>query len=102
MTDAEKLAWRQAWFKSLEGQAYVRNPSGHSAMINDDATFRLDDVAPGTYRFNISVNAPPENPYTINGTRIGEETRTITVPDGDPDKPIDLGEIELMPIVPQN
>jgi hypothetical protein len=100
MTDAEKLAWRQAWFKSAEGQAYVRNPRHHSTMI-DDGTFRIDDVAPGKYRFNVSVNAPPENRYTINGPRIGEETRIITISDGDPDEPIDLGDIEVTPIDPQ-
>lgn len=100
MTDAEKLAWRQAWFKSAEGQAYVRNPRHHSTMI-DDGTFRIDDVAPGKYRFNVTADAPPENRYTINGPRIGEATRTITISDGDPDEPLDLGDIELTPIDPQ-
>jgi hypothetical protein len=95
MTDSEKLAWRQAWYKSAEGQAYRRNPNGHGTMINDDGNFRLDDVAPGTYRFKVSLNAPPENPYTIIGPQIGEETRTITISNGDPDEPIDLGDIEL-------
>jgi RNA polymerase sigma factor (sigma-70 family) len=95
MTDSEKLVWRQVWFKSAEGQAYRRNQSGHGAMINDDGTFRLEDIAPGTYRFKASLNGPPENPYTINGPQIGEETRIITISDGDPDEPIDLGEIEL-------
>jgi RNA polymerase sigma factor (sigma-70 family) len=97
MTAAEKLAWRQAWYKSAEGQARRLNPNGHGTMINDDGIFRLDDVAPGTYRLKVSVNAPPEHPYTINGPRIGEETRTITISDGDPGEPIDLGDIKLMP-----
>lgn len=101
MTDAEKLAWRQAWFKSAEGQARMRNPRGHSVMIENDGTFRIDDVAPGKYRLNVTADAPPENRYTINGPRIGEETRTITISEGDPDEPIDLGDIELTPMDPQ-
>jgi hypothetical protein len=100
MTNSEKLAWRQAWLKSEDGQAFVRNPRQYSTMIGDDGTFRFEDVATGTYRLNVTVNAPPKARYQIFGPPIGTVTRTITVvpvSNGDPDEPLDLGEIELQP-----
>ena len=98
MTDAEKLAWRQAWLKSQEGQAYLRNQRQYSAKIDGDGTFRFDDVAEGTYRLSASAYAAPSDRFHIQGPRIGSLTSNITVSpveDGGNDEPLDLGGLVL-------
>jgi peroxiredoxin/protocatechuate 3,4-dioxygenase beta subunit len=66
-----------------------------AANLDADGRFRIDDVVPGTYELRIPVNSPPDPSRCGAGAEIGRATRTVTVPEGPVDSPVDLGDVTV-------
>ncbi len=72
----------------------------YQTMVDDEGRFHIDDVAPGSYRLDISASDPPQNALQVEGLPFVTLTRDITIPPsttGNTDGLIDLGDIELHP-----
>ncbi len=98
MTREQRAAWYKTWSTTEEAKAYmayVENPRSFGFGIERDGSFRIDDVAPGTYDLTLQL---------LDGQRrreIAIAKRTVVVPvipGGRSDEPLDLGAIELKAI----
>jgi thiol-disulfide isomerase/thioredoxin/protocatechuate 3,4-dioxygenase beta subunit len=111
--DMEK---RQQYIESDEGkkafEAYNKvtekltiNRKHYGFAINSDGTFRIDDVLPGTYMLNVSIDKPLPGRSCGNGDSVGQVNQEVTVSElaegvtYDP-VPMDLGTISITPIKP--
>jgi hypothetical protein len=88
-------AERQAYMRSPEWQAQLRNMKNYAFAVNADGSFQVDSVAPGSYSINASA--------LENGNRsfmpVAQGSIQFTVPDSaDPLNPIPVGEIVLKPV----
>lgn len=71
--------------------------------VNEDGSFRVEDVPPGRYTLEATVTEPPRDPlserrFLAEGKVIGALTRDVVVPlipGGVSDLPLDLGTFEL-------
>jgi hypothetical protein len=97
MTAAERRIWYENWVLTEEGiayQAYEQNRRIYGFRVERDGSFRIDDVAPGTYEL---ILKPWETPP---GRRpLATATRTVVVaeiPGGRSDIPLDLGAVEML------
>ena len=95
MTREQRAAWYKTWATTAEGKAYLawqENPRIHGFAVARDGSFRIDDVAAGTYNLSLQL---------YDGQRrraIATIKRTVVVPaipGGRSDEPLDLGELEL-------
>lgn len=102
MTKREQQQWRKEWHKSDEFRryrdAYWHDPNwrDYTFRINEDGSFRIEDVIAGKYELTVWI----EEPITARGRgeEIGSYRGTIEVPQmpgGRSDEPLDLGELEL-------
>lgn len=103
MTRREQQQWRIQWRKSkdyrLYRDAYWHDPNWrqYTFRINDDGSFRIEDVIAGTYDLTVWI----EERLTGQGRpeEIGSYRGTIEVPQMPgrrSDEPLDLGELELV------
>ncbi|UCF16590.1 MAG: redoxin domain-containing protein, partial [Phycisphaerales bacterium] len=101
MTKREQQQWRMQWYKTEEYRqyrdAYWHDPNWrqYTFRINDDGSFRIEDVIAGKYDLTVWIEE------RITGAGRPEEIAsyygTIEVPQGgQSDEPLDLGELELM------
>ena len=68
----------------------------YAAHLDKDGRFHIDDVPPGKYVLEVTVNAASYPLVWGAGSEIGTAKMTVTVPDapaGRPDDPLDLGTI---------
>jgi RNA polymerase sigma factor (sigma-70 family) len=87
---------REFWLSDAGIQA---KPAAHeyTAVFEPDGTFRINDVLPGTYQFEIRVS-DPKDPRIPFGKSIATLTKEIVVGEvgtGDSSEPFDLGVLEL-------
>jgi hypothetical protein len=85
---------------SLSTLSSIAKHSGapYQTMVDDEGRFHIDDVAPGSYRLDVSASEPPQSTLQVEGLPFGTMTRDITIPpatSGNPNELIDLGDIEL-------
>ncbi|MHC4499767.1 MAG: carboxypeptidase regulatory-like domain-containing protein, partial [Planctomycetota bacterium] len=56
----EQKEWEQRWRESEEGEAYAKmeweKGRSYGVRMEDDGTFRAEDVPPGTYQLQVSVS----------------------------------------------
>jgi beta-lactamase regulating signal transducer with metallopeptidase domain len=64
--------------------------------FDKDGSFRIEDVAPGTYELKIPVSLPSDK-TTCGPDRatMGEATLPVTVPDGPEDQPVEVGDVKV-------
>ncbi len=99
--DEKKVAeWLAVWEKTEAGKAYKAETAAYTkrflespafrTSVNDDGSFRIDDMPPGDYGMIISLAVP-------GGYR--NEYRRFTVPTSEePNAPFELGEMKLKSI----
>ncbi len=93
---------RQAEFwRTEQGRALERQRRHYALVFDNDGTFRVENVEPGTYTVYVSPTNPDrgENYYE----NVGSMNKTVTVPEppaGKPDEPFDLGAMDLQVRMP--
>ncbi|MCA1685981.1 MAG: carboxypeptidase regulatory-like domain-containing protein [Planctomycetia bacterium] len=93
------IDWRQnnpAEIKLARGKL-GQGPRGwdrYAANLDRDGRFRIDDVPPGSYELTVPVNTPPDPRSCGAGTEIGRATLQLSVPEGDVDVLVDVGNVE--------
>ncbi len=99
-TDEERQAlWarqrklQEAYWRSPEGRAWERGNRSYVLEFETNGAFRIDGVPPGSYTLNISPTDPSREDYSYE--QIGNFSHEVTVPAGDPARPIDLGEFSI-------
>jgi len=102
MTNRQKQEWLRAWWQTPEATAYSeqiwRNPNwrAYTFRIEDDGSFRVEDVIGGKYKMTVYLEEEP----TREGRpeEIGGYSGTIEVPpmaQAYTDEPLDLGNLVL-------
>jgi hypothetical protein len=102
MSRQDAMAWEEKWRQTAEGKnvdaevSKVLNAIHHyNAVVKADGTFRIDDIAPGTYWLLMSL----EQPKSGNGSAgyqapvggVRREVRVVEVAGGVTDDALDLG-----------
>jgi hypothetical protein len=88
LTEEERPEWLHRWWFTEDGRAYrhVKRGFGYGVELQDDGSFRVDEIQPGTYDLHI-----------ISRGR-AEAVREVVIPepvsksDG---RPVDLGTLNL-------
>jgi peroxiredoxin len=63
--------------------------------FDEDGTFRIEDVVPGTYELKIPVNLPSDRrTWGTPRATMGEVTLPVTVPEGPEDQPVEIGDVK--------
>ncbi|MCC6580606.1 MAG: carboxypeptidase regulatory-like domain-containing protein [Phycisphaeraceae bacterium] len=106
MSNEEKQQWYVKWLASEIGQLFQTRQRQqeleqrhYNFMIQPDGSFRIEDVAPGTYDLNVQLHEPPINSRCGWGDLIGRIHHTFTVPTTDMaynPQPLDLGTLTLV------
>ena len=94
LNKAKNWDWTRAWRKTPEGQAHLDARVVISTTLAPDGSFRIDDVPPGEYRVQVSVNED----RVSNRRSFAPLGTTLTIPPipgGRSDQPIDLGRLGL-------
>lgn len=102
MTRREQQKWRAQWRQTPEAKAFYEamwsNPNWrqYCFTIQEDGSFRIEDVIPGTYDLTVWL----EEPFSSQGPpeEIGGYHGTVEVPEmaeARSDEPLDLGELTL-------
>ena len=110
MIEPEKRAWNNSWRQSQEGKAYRKmeweKVRYYVLKIDQDGSFRAEDVPAGAYKLQATVGAPPGGAWWWGRSRVsagqpvfgGTLTHEFEVPDmneGWSDEPLDLGALEV-------
>jgi len=110
MIEPEKRAWNNSWRQSQEGKAYRKmeweKVRSYVVKIDQDGSFRAEDVPAGAYKLQATVGAPPGGAWWWGRSRVsagqpvfgGTLTHEFEVPDmneGWSDEPLDLGALEV-------
>jgi peroxiredoxin len=101
MTRRQQRQWREQWLKTDEFKKYRdahfnKNWRSYSFRIDDDGSFRVEDVIAGKYRLDAIVEEPDVGQDWLE--EIASYYGTVEVPQmpsGRSDEPLDLGEREL-------
>jgi thiol-disulfide isomerase/thioredoxin len=84
-------------FNHEPDQSVLPGASGGQAMffagLDEEGRFRIDDVPPGTYRLQLSVDPPATALSRGSGNPIGAAVVEVVVPEGPDGEPVDLGEV---------
>ena len=94
------IAGEQKFWLSEAGSEAQRNSRRYLVVFATDGSFRIDDVSPGTYWFNICVPDPSAPDAPFGGKIIGSVQKEIIVPEagtGNESSPVDVGVFELVP-----
>ena len=102
MTEQQKAEWLKKWYDSQN-----RKPSASfNILIEQDGSFRIDDVSAGIYTLSVYIHAPPQGQHRPFGDMIASVNKNnITVPDmpgGRSDEPLDLGTVQLEKPMPRS
>jgi beta-lactamase regulating signal transducer with metallopeptidase domain/protocatechuate 3,4-dioxygenase beta subunit len=100
---SEFRAWQREISSTDEAKKYeqtqaefAKTPTGYAASINPDATFRIEDIPPGTYDLDASATIGSNRSGNANVAGIGNAHITIPAPPGGvTDTPISVGDIHL-------
>ena len=101
MTKRQQQDWYKQWRKTPEAQAYYdaiwhnRDQRHYTFRIAVDGTFRIEDVIPGKYDFNVWLE---ERLGSGRPEEIGGYSGTVEVPPMDEaysDDPLDIGDLVL-------
>ena len=98
-TEEERAESYRKWLETDEGKAYQawqKDRRNHAFRIEDDGSFRIDDVTSGTYDLSLTILDGGPN----NGKPLVTAKRTVVVPEmegGQSVEPLALGTIELVP-----
>jgi RNA polymerase sigma factor (sigma-70 family) len=105
-SEKEYFAAQQQWYGRLRefwlSEAGIRAksaPHEYTAIFGADGTFRINDVLPGIYRFEIHLSDPNDPRGFPFGKTIATLTKEITVDAGGSEKasePFNLGVLELI------
>jgi hypothetical protein len=92
----------RAWESLPETIAARKNQRSYTLIMQEDGTFRVDDVLAGSYTMNIRVTEPRSAQGLQNGmpNAIGTLTTNVVVPeipDATAAPPLDIGTIEVPP-----
>ena len=105
MTDAQKRAWWES--VADEDKAYrqaIESRVSYPFAVHADGSFRIEDVPPGDYQLEVTINAPRTGGATVFPqpiARLEHEFTVLEIPGGRGDEPLDLGKLELEPVVEQ-
>ncbi|MEZ5942877.1 MAG: carboxypeptidase regulatory-like domain-containing protein [Planctomycetaceae bacterium] len=83
-TDAEPVPWRFAFIYLDQAGQGIENRRRYWATVEKDGTFRIDDVIPGSYSFQVRFDEHP----------IQFKPQLVEVPEGDESEPVDIGIIK--------
>lgn len=92
-------AWYAEWRESDEGKAQEAARRYYSFAIEEDGTFRAEDIPPGAYTMSLTVNEPPVGNQCGFGAPIGSANFEFEVPpmkDVHSNEPLDVGEHPLV------
>jgi peroxiredoxin len=84
-----------AWQQSEEFRDAIANRRSYGIVIDEEGSFRVDDVPAGEYRLSFNLTEPADDRPGM-GTPIGSLSREVTVPgmaEARSDEPLDLGEL---------
>ncbi len=92
----------RAWESLPETIAARKNQRSYTLIMQEDGTFRVDDVLAGSYSMNIRVTEPRNAQASQNGmpNTIGTLSTNVVVPeipDAPAAPPLDIGTIEVPP-----
>jgi hypothetical protein len=89
---------RKEWGKSQqEAQRQWQDSRRYYAFaVAEDGSFRVEDVAPGTYRLILSVTQEGAR-YRDSVASAQVEVKIDEIPGGQTDEPLDMGTLELKP-----
>jgi hypothetical protein len=93
------IAGEREFWLSEAGREAQRKSRHYMLVFATDGSFRINDVAPGTYWFNVGVSDPSALGTSIDGKTIGSVQKDVIVPEasGNESSPVDLGAFELVP-----
>ncbi|WP_165248722.1 M56 family metallopeptidase [Paludisphaera soli] len=74
----------------------------YGGNFDADGRFRAEDVPPGRYKLIVSVDAPARAGARTIEAPLGRATHSFTVPEGDQDAPVDIGEVPITLDAPQD
>jgi RNA polymerase sigma factor (sigma-70 family) len=96
MTKQQRDDWQKAWNQTPAGREYRRLRWSESFTINPDGTFRIEDLAPGTYNVSFRIFRN-ENGFGEDLVQCGKEFTVPPLPAGveRSDEPLDLGTIDV-------
>ncbi len=87
---------QRAYWTSEEGRTRQRESRSYLLLFNEDGSFRVDAVPPGTYLLNVTPTEPGEQQF--QDKPLGTLSKEIVVPEAPADQrdtPFDLGTLEL-------
>ena len=87
---------QKAWYQSPEAIESRKNYRYYSFKINDDGTFRIENIPSGSYDLNIHLNQPGADRF--RGRPIAMHRQEVEIPEFSnrvSDEPFDLGEISI-------
>jgi hypothetical protein len=67
----------------------------YGGSFDAEGRFRAEDVPPGRYRITVTVDAPPRAGGPTISALLGTVTHSFSVPEGDQDEPVDVGDVEV-------
>jgi peroxiredoxin len=103
MTKRQQQEWYDQWRRTPEAQAFYEaiwhNPNWrqYAFRINNDGTFRIEDVIAGKYTLTVYLEKRPGDPGPPEED-LGGYSGTIEtppIPGGRSDEPLDLGDLVL-------
>ncbi len=102
MSGEERAAWTREWNESgrylVHWEQLFRDPRGCHFQLQDDGSFRIEDVLPGTYELEVEIVEFPSDDRWRFGRTIASVTSEIVVPEmpgGRSDEPLDIGSLLL-------
>ena len=102
MSGEERAAWIREWNESgrylVHWERRFRDPRGCHFQLQDDGSFRIEDVLPGTYELEVEIVEFPGDDRWRFGRTIASVTSEIVVPEmpgGRSDEPLDIGSLLL-------
>jgi peroxiredoxin len=104
MEQADRQKWIDAWNKSADGKAQreaVEKRRYYTLRVNQDGSFRADDVPAGEYQANIVLTTASGNNTNRFLETIATGNLDFTIPEipgGRSDDPLDIGTINLTAI----
>ena len=98
MTQEERQAWYESWQKTDQGKAYERSRRSYVPRIEDDGTFKIEDVPSGTYLLKATSREKSEDHARSLGQVVASVRREFVVPEaagGRNDQPLNLGTVVM-------
>jgi hypothetical protein len=96
---AEQERRQRKFWQSDEGRALLRQQRSYVLLFETNGAFRIESVPPGTYDLSIYLNEREQEENYINYRQIGSLHQEVVVPEtpkNRPDKPFDLGAIQML------